>query len=64
MNMASTVILWQNVCSEFQTFEHNPFQVGNKMKVFVLFMSSCSYNHLLSIGECLWYDKYEEQTLP
>lgn len=46
------------------TFEHNPFQVGNERKVFMLFTksSSYSYNHLFSIGEYVWFDKYEKQT--
>lgn len=57
------VILRDDVCSEFQTFEHNPFQVGNKRENFVLSIisSPCPYNHLLSTGECLWFDKYEEE---
>lgn len=63
-DLGRTAILGDNVCSDVPTSEHNSFQVGNKRKVFVLFIksSSYSYNHLFSIGECVGFDKYEKQT--
>lgn len=53
---------WDIVCSEFPTCEHNPFQVGTKRKDFIIYnIFPCSYKHLPSIGECLQFDKYEEE---